>query len=114
MKFIISILLVALLSFVSCLYLPWWSIAIAAFVVTAFIPQRPGKAFLTGFIGVFLLWGILAWQISSRNQHILAHKVSVAIIQSDNVALLIILTALVGGLIGGLGALAGSYLSKKG
>jgi hypothetical protein len=113
MKFIISILLVALLSFVSCLYLPWWSIAIAAFVVTAFINQRSGKAFWTGFIGVFLLWGILAWYISSRNQHILAHKVSVVIIQSDNVPLLIILTALIGGVIGGLGALAGSYLAKN-
>src|ERR1700749_2983725 len=99
MKFVISILLVALLSFVSCLYLPWWSIAIAAFVVTAFINQKPGKAFLTGFIGVFLLWGILAWHISSRNQHILAHKVSVVMIQSDNVPLLIILTALIGGVI---------------
>lgn len=113
MKLIISILLTALLSFVSCLYLPWWSVAIAAFIVTAFIHQRPGKAFLMGFAGVFLLWGVLTWYISSRNEHILAHKVSVLIIQSDNVPLLIMLTALIGGIVGGLGALTGSYLGKK-
>jgi cell division protein FtsX len=113
MKFIISILLIALLSFVSCLYLPWWSVAIAAFIVIAFINQRSWKAFLTGFTGVFLLWGVLAWYISSRNEHLLAHKVSIVMIQSDNVPLLIILTALIGGVIGGLGALTGSYLKKN-
>lgn len=113
MKFIVSILLTALLSFVCCLYLPWWSIAIAAFVVTAFIHQRAGKAFLTGFLGVFFLWATLAWYISSRNEHILAHKVSVLIIQTDNVSLLILVTALIGGIVGGLGALTGSYLTKN-
>lgn len=113
MKFIVSILLVALLSFVSCLYLPWWSVAVAAFIVTAFIHQRPAKAFLAGFAGVFLLWGILSWYLSSRNEHILAHKVSVMIIQSDNVPLLILATALIGGIVGGLGALAGSFLKKN-
>lgn len=113
MKLIISILLIALLSFVSCLYLPWWSIAIAAFIVVAFIHQMPGKAFLSGFAAVFILWGTLAWYLSSRNYHILAHKVSVIVVQSDNVPVLILLTALIGGLIAGLGALAGSFVTKK-
>ncbi|HJU45528.1 MAG TPA: hypothetical protein VJ647_02040 [Chitinophagaceae bacterium] len=113
MKFLVSVLLVALLSFVSCLYLPWWSVAIAAFVVTAFISQRSGRAFLAGFAGVFLLWGALAWYTSSRNEHILAHKVSVMIIQTDNVPLLVLATALIGGIIGGLGALTGSLLTKN-
>lgn len=112
MKFILSILLIALLSFAGCLYLPWWSIAISAFVVTAFLHQAPGRAFLSGFIALFLLWLWLAWWISSRNEHILAHKVSVLIVKTDSVALLLILTALIGGLVAGLASLAGSYLKK--
>ena len=112
MKFIVSVLLIALLSFVCCLYLPWWSVAIAAFIVTAFINQRSWKAFLTGFIAVFLLWGMLTWYISSRNEHLLAHKVSLVMLKSDNVPFLILLTALIGGIIGGLGALTGSFMKK--
>ena len=54
MKFFTSILLTALLSFAACLYLPWWSIAVVAFMVAALIPQKPGKAFLTAFIALFI------------------------------------------------------------
>ena len=57
MKFFVSLILTAFLSFGACLYLPWWSIAIASFLVAALIPQRPGKAFLAGFTALFLLWG---------------------------------------------------------
>ena len=57
MKFFVSLLLTALLSFAAGLYLPWWSIAIAAFIVAALIPQSAVKSFLTGFTALFLLWG---------------------------------------------------------
>ena len=76
MKFIISFILTILLSFALCLFLPWWSIAIAAFIVAALIPQKPGRSFVTGFIALFLLWGGLSFWISNNNDHILAHKVS--------------------------------------
>ncbi|MBC8033310.1 MAG: hypothetical protein H7Y03_04135 [Chitinophagaceae bacterium] len=112
MKFTISLLLIALLSFVSCLYLPWWAIGPAAFIVTVCIHQKPLKAFLAGFLALFMLWGALAWWISSRNEHLLAQKVSLLIIQSPRIILLILLTALIGALIGGLAALAGSFLRR--
>lgn len=112
MKFIVSILLIALLSVTACLYLPWWSIAIVAFIVAAAIPQKPWKAFLTGFIALFLLWGSLAWFISSNNNHLLAHKVSLIIIKTDSPLFLILITALIGSLVAGFAALAGSYLRR--
>ena len=96
MKFIISIVLIALLSVAACLYLPWWSIAIAAFIVAATIPQKPFLSFLSGFVALFLLWGALSWYISSSNSHLLAHKVSVLILKADNPALLVLVTALIG------------------
>ena len=113
MKFIISLILTALLSFGTCLYLPWWSIAIAAFIVAALIPQKPGKAFLAAFIALFLLWGAFSFWLSNNNEHLLAHKVSVLILKMDSPYLLILATALIGGLVAGFAALSGAYLRKS-
>ena len=113
MKFIISLLLMALLSFTACLYLDWWSIAIACFVVAALIRQRPGIAFLTGFLALFLLWGGLSFWISNNNGHLLAHKVSILLFKTDNPYLLIIITGFIGAIVGALAALTGSLLRKK-
>jgi hypothetical protein len=113
MKFLISIFLIALLSFAFCLYLPWWSIAVVAFIVAALIPQKPFLGFLSGFIALFLLWGITAFVISSNNGDILAHKISMLILKMDNPLLLVVMTAFIGGLVGGFASLAGSYLRKR-
>jgi hypothetical protein len=113
MKFITTLILTALLSFVACLYLPWWSIAVAAFVVALVIPQHPGKAFIAAFVALFVLWGALAYWISNNNEHILAHKVSLLILKSDSPYFLILATALIGALVASLAALSGSLLRKS-
>ncbi len=112
MKFLTSIILIAFLSVAACLYLPWWSIAVVAFIVAALIPQQPGKSFLSGFVALFLTWGLLAFYLSSNNAHLLAHKVSMLILKMDSPAVLIFATALIGALVAGFGALAGSYLRR--
>ena len=112
MKFFISLILTILLSFAACLFLPWWSIAIAAFVVAALIPQKPFKAFITGFTALFLLWGGLSFWMSNNNEHVLAHKVSQLILKMDSPVSLVLATALIGALVAGFAALAGSYLRK--
>ena len=113
MKFITSICLIILLSFAACLYLPWWSIVVVSFLVTALIPQNPGKSFLSGFIGVGLLWAALSFYKSYQNEHLLAHKVSVLILKMDNPYALIFATALIGALVAGFAALTGAYIRKK-
>jgi len=113
MKMLVSIVLIALLSVAACLYLPWWVIAVVAFIVAALIPQQPGRSFLTGFIALFLLWGSLSWYLSNNNEHILAHKISVLMLKMDSPALLIFVTALIGSLVAGFAALAGSYVRKS-
>lgn len=112
MKFLVSIILTALLSVAACLYLPWWSIAVVAFIVAAVIPQKPFASFLAGFLALFLLWGSLSWYISSNNNDLLAHKISLLLLQADNPVLLILVTALIGALVGGLAALSGSFVRK--
>jgi len=113
MKFIIALILTALLSFAVCLYFPWWSIAIAAFVVAVLIPQQPGKSFLTGFLALFFLWAALSFWMSNNNEHLLAHRVSVLILKADSPYLLILATASIGAIIAGLAALSGSLLRRS-
>jgi hypothetical protein len=110
MKFTISIILTMLLSFCTCLYFPWWSIAIVAFLVAALIPQTPVASFVAGSIALFLLWGILCFWISTDNDDILSHRVSLLIFKTDNPFLLIISSALTGALVAGLAALTASYI----
>ena len=114
MKFIISIILTMLLSFCACLFIPWWSIAIAAFLVSLLIPQSPLASFFTGFIALFLLWGLLSFWISTKNDDILAHRVSLLLLKTDSPFLLIILSALIGSLVGGFAALTAAYLHPPG
>lgn len=113
MKAVISTFLIILLSFVACLYFPWWSIAIVAFIVSALIRQRPVISFLGGFVGLFLLWSILSFYISISNDHILAHRISPLIITNDSPFLLVLTTGLIGGIVGGFAALTGSYIYAR-
>ena len=113
MKLIVSILLIALLSFAAGLYLPWWSIALAAFIVAVLIYQKAGAAFLSGFLGLFLLWGILSWIRDVKNEGILSHKIAAIFPLGGSSFLLILVTAIVGGLVAGLASLSGSYLRRS-
>lgn len=110
MKFIVSLVLIALLSFALGLYLPWWSIAVVAFIVPLVIWQKPYLDFIAGFIALLLLWGGLAWYISSANHHLLAEKIAVMVTGKKDTIVLIAFTALAGALVAGLSALTGSLL----
>jgi hypothetical protein len=112
MKFFIALATTALLSFAVCLFLPWWAIAIAAFVVSVAVPQKPLKAFGAGFVALFILWGAMCFFISTSNQHLMAHKMSLLILTIDSPVALIFATALIGALVAGLAALSGSFIRK--
>lgn len=112
MKFIVAFILTALLSYAAGLYFPWWSIAIAAFAVAALLPQKPLAAFLAGFFSLFILWIVLALSIDMNNNHLLSMKISEMLFKTHSHALIISVTGLIGGLVAGFAALAGSYLRK--
>ncbi len=109
-KYISSILLTALLGLLAGIYLPWWGIAVAAFIASIVIPQSPLMSFLSGFLGVFLLWEILAWWIDNKNNNILAQKMAMVLPLGGSTMLLILVGSLIGGLVAGSAALAGSYV----
>ncbi len=113
MKFIISFFLTALLSFALGLYLDWWSIAIAAFIVAVVIPQKPVVAWVCGFLALFILWGSLAFWKSHVNGDLLAAKIANVLPMGGSVLILKIVTAFVGALIASFAALSGSFLRDK-
>ncbi len=113
MKTIIAILLTALLGFALPLYLWWWSFVFASFLIAFVMKQKPLPSFGAGFIAIALLWAIQAAVMDARNNHLLSHKVALLLPFNGSVALLLIITALIGGLVSGMAALTGSYLVKR-
>jgi hypothetical protein len=110
MKFFVSVILTALLAFAAGLFLPWWGIAIAAFLVALLIHQRGGSSWFAGFLGLFLLWGGLAFWINMKNLGILAERVANVLPLGGNPIVLILVTGFIGGLVGGFAALSASFL----
>lgn len=110
MKFLVAVLLTALIAFIGSLYFPWWSIAIASLLVAALVHQKAGKAFIAGFLGVFILWGGLAWWINMKNEGILAAKIASVLPLGGSTIILILVTGFIGGLVAGFAAMSASYL----
>lgn len=110
MKLLLSILLTATLSYIAGIYLPWWSMAIIAFAIALFIPQKPGYGFLSGFLGIFFMWGLVAFWWDIKNDSILSGRIAQLFQLGENPFLLILVTAFVGGLVGGFAAMSGSSL----
>lgn len=113
MKFFTAFLLTVLLSFISGLYLPWWGIAIASFIVSLIVHQKAGKAFAAAFASLFILWSGLAWWINIKNENILSSRIGELLGIGNNPLLLIAITATLGALIAGFAAMSGSFLRSK-
>jgi len=118
MKFLNSFLLTALLSFIAGIYISyWWFFVVVAFLVAVLIHQKGFKAFFAGFLGLFILWFLLALWMDFANEGLLSVKIASILPLGGSKWMLMIVTAFIGGLIAGFAALSGSYLrstsSKK-
>jgi len=110
-KFIVSLVATGLMSFAMGLVLPWWSISIAGFIPAFLIPQKRYFSFLSAFLAVFIFWGSFAAYISLKNDHILAHRISMLVLKKDDPNMLILFTALLGGFVAGISAVTSRSLS---
>ena len=105
-------LIILILSFLSSYFLPWWIIALIEFSTAFFMNKKPGISFLSGFAAVFLAWTILALLKSVPNDNMLAERVA-KLFQLPNWILLLLVTAFIGGLVGGMSALSGALFKKS-
>jgi len=109
LKFLIKIGFTAILAYLFQQMFPWWSIAIASFLISFIISSNGFSSFISGFLGIGLLWFLFATRIDMLTESILTNRVA-GIFSLPNGFLLILVTAIIGGLVGGFGALTGSQL----
>lgn len=111
MRFFVSFVIMALLAALAETFWVWWSVAIVAFVVEIIVNHKPAKAFWAGFLGIALLWLVMALVHDIPNQHILSARMA-PLFHMPHYSLFILVTVLIGGLVGGLGAWCGSAIRR--
>ena len=110
MKFILQVFGIILLAYVLELFFPWYTIAVAAFVMGYAVRSRAN--FLAGFLGIVLLWTIKAWLITTGSESDLADRVAHIFSLSGEEWLMFVM-AIVGGMVGGFAAMAGALLRPR-
>ncbi len=105
-------LLIFLLTAVAQYVLPWWGVvAVVPFAVAAWRSKSAGGAFGAGFLAVGLLWLLVAFWKSHANDNLLAGRMAGVLPLGGSTALLLVVTAVLGGVVGGVAAWAG-YLGR--
>lgn len=113
MKFLIAVLLTALLGFAFPLYFWWWSFAVTSCGVACIMRQSPGKSFLAAFLAIAFLWAVQAILLDSANHHLLSRKVALLLPFHGSGIALLLTTAIIGGLVSGMAALTGSFAVRR-
>ena len=111
MKFVFRLLLIIIFCFLAERHLPWWSIAFISFIFSFLITGNYFSIFVSGFLGVGILWAGMAWKIDYETQSILTEQIA-ALFNLEENTYLILLTGVVGGTVGGLAAVAGNSLRR--
>ncbi|MEO9967085.1 MAG: hypothetical protein ABJF11_14900 [Reichenbachiella sp.] len=117
MIFLFRLLLIAVFTYLLALISPWWSTIFCAALVAFFLPGNNFNAFLSGFMGVGLVWMVMAWKVDIETASIMSAKM-VELFPVDDSNMLIIVAAIVGGFAGALGAFSGNsfrqlFIKKK-
>ncbi len=110
MKFILQFIGIIILAYALEIFLPWYSIAFAAFVMGYAVRSKAN--FLAGFLAIALLWTTKAWLISSGSESDLADRVAHIFSLSGREWLMVVM-AIIGGMVGGFAALAGALLRPR-
>jgi hypothetical protein len=103
---ILSIALALLLQ----LFTPWWGVVLATAISSFIIRLKGGWVFFAPFLVIGLFWAAQAYLIAAANDFILAQKIAVLLPLDGSVSLLLVFTAVIGGLVAGLGSLSGRTL----
>lgn len=109
MRLLLTIIIIAVAAGIAEWYLPWWTAAVVAGIAGLLSGLRTGEAFLAGFWGVALMWLTFALWHDISNHHILSQKMA-QLLHLPSYLLYIIVTFILGGIVGGLPAWAGAHL----
>lgn len=104
-------LLIIVSAFLLNLFLPWWSIAIPGLFLGYRFNLKALPSFGWGFLALFLLWGAQALYIHLANDAILSSRIA-EMLQLGSPYLVVLITAVIGGLVSGLATLTGSLVKE--
>ncbi|MEI8110832.1 MAG: hypothetical protein WCH59_07540 [Chitinophagia bacterium] len=115
MKFLVVTFLTAYLGYAIGVYtqMPWWSFALSSALIALCVQQSKISTFVSGFLGIFLLWVLLAFIRDVSNDHILSQRVVSILGIGSSSTLLILITGFLGGLVSGLAAITGYHLRSS-
>jgi hypothetical protein len=110
-KTIINFIVTIILSYVLSLFLPWWSVMVAAFSVALLIPLKKGAVFFIPFLAILIFWVIYSYVLSSANNFTLAKRIAILLPLGGNPYLLMLITGVVGGIAAGIAAILAKQLN---
>lgn len=87
---------------------PWWSVVLVSALALLLFPMGPARALAVGTVAGTMLWWLNALWIHLANGEGLAGKIG-QVFQGLQGLHLLAAAALLGGLLGGMGALTGTY-----
>jgi len=109
----IPTLIIAVLSAIAQFFMPWWVIAPIAFIICFWQSSTAGKAFIEGTAGIILVWAAYAGFLNFQNEGGLAARMGELLFKvPNNAGVLLTITPLIGGLVGGIAGLTGFYLRQ--
>lgn len=108
MNFLIIFIVTAILQ----VFTPWWTIALIPFLVMIWRPETSINAFITGFFAIALLWFCYGLYSHMSTDGIMSNRIA-EIFSLPNGILLLIITTIVGGIVGGVSGLSGYFVRKN-
>jgi hypothetical protein len=108
MRFFLAFILTMALAWLLGLWLPYWSLSLAAMLIGFLVQPGAWKALFAGLLAGVLLWGGLAYSADAANTQILATRVGALF--GTSAAGMVGITAVLGALLAGLGTLLGDRI----
>lgn len=112
MKLLLQIIITALLTFLFQKFLPWWSAQLCSLMISFFIPNTLARAFWGGFVSIALLWMVCSTIIDAQTKSMLTQKILPQLNLKSTLSLILI-TGIVGGFVGGCGAVLGQAFRRS-
>ena len=102
-------ILIVIVSAIAQLFLPWWVIAPVCFGLAFWKAESAKQAMTTGTAAITTVWVAYAWFQHYSTGGILTNQMANLLPLGGNVGALIAATGFVGGLVGGISAVAGYH-----
>jgi len=103
---------IAVLSFLFQLFLPWWTMAIASFIPAFFLGKKSSQVITGGFTACGLVWVLMALFVQLSKGNLMTIRIA-ELFSLPSPWLLFLVSFFIAGVVGGLAAYAGFLLKKN-